>query len=135
MRDRFPERLFLCFAIAVSLTGCAHRAVPSEATPIVDRSYVDLQPGWRIRVITPILKSGKFKTQLHEIAGSNDPFALTAGDDFLGYETSYYTVNAREGTGVAVAFASAEQRKEGKTVRPNRVPWWLCSIYRRTRFT
>jgi hypothetical protein len=111
--------LFLCFAIAVAvnLTGCAHRAVPSEATPIVERNYVDLQPGWRIRVITPILKSGKFKTQLHEVAGSHDPLALTAGDDFLGYETSYYIVSAREGAGVAVAFASAELKKEGKTVR------------------
>lgn len=120
MRDQLPGRLFLCFAIAASLPGCAYRAVHSDAKPFVDRGYVDLQPGWRIRVITPILKSGKFKVQLHEIAGSNDPLAVATGDDFLGFETSYYAVNAREGTGVAIAFASAELKKEGKTVRQTR---------------
>jgi hypothetical protein len=114
------ERLFLCFAIAASLTNCAHRAVHSDARPFVDRSYVDLQPGWRIRVITPILKSGKFKVQLHEIAGSNDPLAVATGDDFLGFETSYYAVNDREGAGVTVVFASAELKKEDKTVRQPR---------------
>jgi hypothetical protein len=113
---RFAKHFLLGSAIAATFAGCAHRIVQSAPEPLVERSYVDLQPGWRVRVITPIQKSGKFKVQLQETAGDST-HVLTTGDDFLGYETSYYAVSAGKGAGVALAFASAELKKEGKTVR------------------
>ncbi len=96
MRWRFAKRLLLCLAIATPLTGCADRTIQSAPEALVERSYVDLQPGWLVRVITPILKSGNFKVQLHETAGSGNSRVLTTGDDFLGFETSYYAVKAHE---------------------------------------
>ena len=44
-------------ALAIVLTGCAARKA-RVAPAAVDRpDYIDLQPGWRLRVVTPVLKS------------------------------------------------------------------------------
>jgi len=45
---------------------------------------VDLQAGWRIRAVTPILKSGKYKPELKETAVAGSGVELSAGDDFIG---------------------------------------------------
>ena len=88
------------------------QAVPHA---FVDRSYVDLRPGWRIRVITPILKSGGFKVQTEQVKSSDGTIELKTGDGIVGYEVSYYTVNARESGGRAIRFTSAETRVRGGT--------------------
>jgi hypothetical protein len=67
--------------------------------------YIDLQPGWRLRVVTPLLKSG----------GS-----LSTAADFLGYEVAYYAVRSRNGSRVRVEFLSAEITKEGTTSAQSR---------------
>ncbi len=84
-------------------------AQPLPATP--DASYIDLQPGWRLRVVTPILKSGGYR--LHAASQRVDGNAITvsAGDDFVGYETAYYAINGRRRAGVSVRFQSAEITK------------------------
>jgi hypothetical protein len=96
-------------ALACVLTGCAARkaSVPPAA---VDRSdYIDLQPGWRLRVVTPALKSG-------------------------GYELAYYAVRSRIGTGVRVAFLSAEINEEGKTTAQSRPLASLFQLPRSARY-
>jgi hypothetical protein len=106
-----------CFVGVSMLVSCAPHAVHSDPQPLVSRDYVDLQPGWRIRVVTPIQKSGEFKVQFKKTAESGiDNVVQTAGDDFLGYELSYYTVRPREGTGIKIVFSSADLKKQGKTV-------------------
>ena len=76
-------------ALAIVLTGCAARKA-RVAPAAVDRpDYIDLQPGWRLRVVTPVLKSG-------------------------GYELAYYAVRSRIGTGVRLQFLSAEITQEGQ---------------------
>jgi hypothetical protein len=70
---------------------------------------VDLEPGWRIRVITPLIAGGGYKPKLKQMQQDN-PLALELGEDFLGYETSYYDV--REG--LKVQFARAEMTRDGK---------------------
>ena len=76
-------------ALAIVLTGCAARKAPAPAGANDRSDYIDLQPGWRLRVVTPVLKSG-------------------------GYELAYYAVRSRSGTGVRLEFLSAEITEEGQ---------------------
>jgi hypothetical protein len=89
----------------------------AQPPPVADRSYVDLQPGWRIRTVTPILKSGKYKPELIETADAGGSVGLSAGGGFIGYETSYYAVTSGQGPGVGIEFVSAETTIDGKTSR------------------
>jgi hypothetical protein len=84
-------------------------------------NWIDLEPGWRIRVITPIQKSGSYIVRYAPKEGSpskvtaetRNPSDLTlnitatADEDFLGYETSFYSVAAHRRGGVAITFQSA----------------------------
>jgi hypothetical protein len=88
-----------------------------------------LQAGWRIRVVTPVLKSGKYVADLKELPSSGGAIELSAGDDFVGYETSYYRVKREEGAGVSIQFTSAgvtiqgnESRKAGPMVQLFKLP-------------
>jgi hypothetical protein len=105
---------FLFPAITAALAGCAMRTRPVVPPPVTDRDYIDLQPGWRIRAITPILKSGAYKPELKEATASGGSVQISAGDDFVGYETSYYSVRPGKPAGVVVAFVSAETNIDGK---------------------
>ena len=103
----------LCLALAFLLTGCAFRKSPAPVAAIqpIGPSYIDLQPGWRLRVVTPILKSGGYRLRStgQTIGGNN--VTLSVGDDFVGYEVAYYAVKARNG----VEFVSAEITRDGRT--------------------
>ena len=101
--------------MAICVTGCAVRKPHEDMGAFVDKSYVDLEPGWRVRVVTPILSSGKFKMQPKEFHAEGKTVALQTGEDFLGYETDYYEVSARNGNGVVVRFGSAEFTSNGKS--------------------
>ena len=52
------------WALVLLLAGCAaHRlqvAAPAAPGPI-EPGYIDLEPGWRLRVVTPILESGGYR--------------------------------------------------------------------------
>jgi hypothetical protein len=81
--------------LAIVLSGCAARKAPVAPTAVDRADYIDLQPGWRLRVVTPVLKSG-------------------------AYELAYYAVRSRNGTGVRLEFLSAEITEEGKTTAQSR---------------
>jgi hypothetical protein len=106
-------------AWALSLSGCAVRHTPAPAAAIqpVNPGYIDLEPGWRLRVVTPILKSGGYRLNFTDETTSVNTITLSPGDDFLGYEVAYYAVKARHG----LEFASAETTREGRTA-PQRHP-------------
>src|SRR5437764_528004 len=53
----------------------------------------DLQPGWRIRVVIPLTKSGKYKVETSTTQTSGNTIELKASDDLLGYEEDFYEVN------------------------------------------
>jgi hypothetical protein len=103
----------LCLALASVLTGCAtrHARAPAAAVQPIGPTYIDLEPGWRLRVVTPILKSGGYRLKLAGQTVDGNTIALSAGDDFLGYEVAYYAVKARNG----VEFVSAETTRDGHT--------------------
>jgi len=111
IRTRRTRAVFL--ALASLLTGCAarHARAPAAMVQPVGPSYIDLEPGWRLRVVTPILKSGGYRLKPTGETSGGNTVTLSVGDDFLGYETAYYAVKARH----AVEFVSAETTRDGRT--------------------
>jgi hypothetical protein len=88
--------------LAILLGGaCERRAARIDAPPELVPGFVDLRPGWRLRVVTPLLKSGGYT------------LTVAAGDELEGYETSYYSVAPHPKGGVRIAFASADVTKQG----------------------
>jgi len=150
MGSRFPRaklcsmpfdglRLLVYLVLAASLAGCSSRnahlpvAQPLPATP--DASYIDLLPGWRLCVITPILKSGEYRLHTASQRVEGNTIAISAGDDFVGYETAYYAINGRRADGVGIRFQSAGITKAGQTnaqsrplVRLFRLPRWATHV-------
>ena len=111
---RAASRIFgtpaLYLTLSLLLTSCAFHHV-STPVPPTNTSYIDLEPGWRLRVVTPILKSGGYRVKPTSESSSGDTVALSVGDDFLGYEVAFYAV-ARDG----VQLISAETTRNGQTV-------------------
>jgi len=111
-------RLILYVGVVTLLAGCGPRAVRIAATAAVpaNNDYLDIQAGWRLTAVTPILKSGGYvlkTTDKTTISGNG--FTLSAGTDFVGYEVAHYEVIGQRGGRVRVEFNSAEVTKEGKT--------------------
>ena len=107
--------MLLGLAMAICAAGCAVRKPHDGMDAFVDSSYIDLEPGWRVRVVTPILNSGKFKMQPNEVQTEGKAVVLNTGNDFVGYETDYYEVSAQNVNGVVVRFGSAEFASNGKS--------------------
>jgi hypothetical protein len=90
----------------LTLPACASRTThlpTSPAAPAVAAGppyFIDLQPGWRLHVVTPILKSGGYRPKLEGEPGST---TLSLGTDFLGYEVAWYAVTSRR-----IVFTAAE---------------------------
>lgn len=117
--------LALFAVIAAVMCSCARPkvAIPGGLVQTSSLKWIDLQPGWRVRVVTPILRSGGYLvkaqpvpagkqsgTRLNVESSRNTTFNITlaAGPDFIGYEVSSYAVKRRRGGGVRVIFKSAE---------------------------
>ena len=118
------NRRVWCVFLLIVLSGCASRVkrvVAPPANPGLQLSYLDLQPGWRLRVITPLTKSGTYRVGLSGEARQDGNSTLAASDEFLGYETSFYTVRRRGRRGVQIQFTSGEQTTNGVT-RPESKP-------------
>jgi hypothetical protein len=64
--------------------------------------------------VTPVLKSGKYVTDFKEMPSSGGAIELSAGDDFVGYETSFYRVSPSAQSGVSIEFMSSAVTVDGK---------------------
>jgi len=90
--------------------------VPSASAPPSGNSdYVDLQPGWRLTVVTPILKSGGYVVRTSPTNASGNAIELKADADFIGYEISRYLITARRNGVLNAKFDSAQVTKDGRT--------------------
>ena len=104
------------------LSGCGVRrtAVRPAAVPLKDPgpTFVDLQPGWDVRVVSPILKSGGYKLDFVASSESTSGSAITikTTDNFLGYESALYKVEAN-GKGVRIILDHTEAIRDGVTTR------------------
>lgn len=124
-----------CVVSSALLPGCARRAAPIAAVPTAaSRDFVDLRPGWRLRVVTPLLKSGGFKLQTFVTQVSGNTVTLSDGGELQGYETAFYEVAAHPGGGVRISFASAEVTKQGVSVPQPRPVVPLFDLPPRARF-
>ena len=104
-------------ALAIVLAGCARHLAPPP--PVASGpSFVELEAGWRVRVITPMLKSGGFPLKIADRQEAGNMIALRAGDDFLGYETAAYAVEVRKGGGVRVALTGVDLNRDGAITHP-----------------
>ena len=111
-------RFILYVGLLTLLSGCASRtARVSLATPArsANQDYLDIHAGWRLTVVTPILKSGAYVIKTPDTPVSSNGVTLSAGTDFLGYEVAHYEAKGQRGGRVRVEFSSAEMTKEGKT--------------------
>ncbi len=73
------------------------------------REYVDLEPGWRLRIVAPVTRSGSYEVKPQASQQRGNTISLKTGDDLIGYETAFWSIQARPGNrGVKVALASAE---------------------------
>jgi hypothetical protein len=106
----------LAAAGAATLSGCRARQPSSQPSAIDNLPYIDLRPGWRIRVVAPILKSGGYKLQLEEVHNQNGTIRMKTGNDFEGYETDYYEVRNVENL-LTITFRSAEIRHNDGSLR------------------
>jgi hypothetical protein len=107
-------RWLVLLPLGMVLVCCVRHAPHNDSFPSTDRSYLDLQLGWRVRTVTPLLKSGKYVPEFKSSKNANGVVELSSGNDLLGYETSDYSVVSGEGGGVKLIFSSAENFIDGK---------------------
>jgi hypothetical protein len=110
-------RLIPYVGALILLTGCASRTAHVAATPAgsANNDYLDIQSGWRLTVVTPILKSGGYVLKTPDKPTSGNGFTPSAGTDFVGYEVANYGVKGQRRGRVRVEFNSAEVTQQGKT--------------------
>jgi hypothetical protein len=110
-------RIALIQVLLVFLVGCHHSNPPTLPPNLMNGHYIDLQPGWRLKVVVPILESGAYKVKTEESVSSGGTVNMHAEDGFKGYETDLYSVNAASDGQSVIALQSAEftainQKKE-----------------------
>jgi hypothetical protein len=129
-------RTLAALLLAVTTTGCAVRRAPSPDVlkDAAVRGFIDLQPGWRIKVVTPILKSGGYFPNIAAEKEQGNIVRLSSDADLVGYETSYYSVKQRKDQGVKVEIASVLLTKESKTTRQDQPVLQLFNLPSTVRF-
>lgn len=79
----------------------------------VQTGYVDLEPGLRLRVTTPVVPQGE--TLQSEAATGNVATGLTVRSNAMGWETAFYDVKGQgAGSAVELSFFSGEQVIDGE---------------------
>jgi hypothetical protein len=108
-----------CLAVVgLALAGCARRTeIVTPKAPSQDDAFLELKAGYRLRVITPMTRSGGYRVAT-AAAGPVKPgeaITLRTTDDFLGYETAYYAIE-QQTLGVRIRFLSAQRTIEGTAI-------------------
>jgi hypothetical protein len=100
--------------LGLVLAACIHRSTPEPpATAESARpDFLDLQPGWRLRITTPLSPGS---ASVAEAATSGNTITLVAPAGF-GYHTAYYAIRKDPAGGVLrFEFVSGSLSREGKT--------------------
>ena len=107
-------------AVGMLCACSAHKPQPPPHF-FVDQRYIDLQPGWRIKVVTPIVKGGGYGVQTEEVKASEGSVEMRTTADFIGYEVDYYAVESADDR-IAIRFLSAETRTNGGNAKRRTAP-------------
>src|SRR5579872_5417387 len=127
-------RVVLLVLSLLTLGGCAaHRPLVIQDKETLNPSFLEIQAGTRLRVITPVLKSGGYVAQTLTEITPGDPTNLRVGDDYIGYADDYYLAKKR-GSGIRIEFQSADTVKQGKTVPQNHPTLGLFRLPSQMRF-
>jgi hypothetical protein len=105
---------------ALILAGCAHKVLPPPVAQEWAPDFLDLQAGWRLKITTPLLSSGKYQIQPTEEQSSGSTITLSTGEQSIGYENAFYRIQSQSG-GVRLVMISTEMFKDGKAV-PDAAP-------------
>jgi hypothetical protein len=82
------------------------------------KGAVTLEPGFRLKVVAPLLKAGYSEIKA-TLEPNSKPGQLEVNVEGLeGFETAYHDVRARPGGGVEFALTSVEQNRLGKLTHP-----------------
>jgi hypothetical protein len=123
----------LLFAVITITSNCARpkAAIPAPPASHASSEWIDLQPGWRVRVITPVVPGGGYvvkttpvedqtsdaKASERRSPSATNAIVISATSNLIGYEVSFYDVKPRRGGGVHVVFDSAEVHKKDQWSR------------------
>ena len=115
-------------ALAVS-TACSRKPLraPAIKSPKPDNSYVDLEAGWKVRIVVPLFKSGGFRVSDSARQMGGATISISA-DDFIGYSVYSYAVKHGRKGRVRLEFVSADITRYGKTIlapKPSPLPFQL----------
>lgn len=128
----FP--LLTCIGVLTAIAGCARNNVHVPISPAIarnDNSYVDLEPGWTLQIVVPLLKSGGFRSSLVPQESNGNTISISAAD-LIGYTTSRYTITGKKGGGVRLRFVFSEETRNGKTVPTSNAPILPFELPRKT---
>lgn len=108
----------VALVILVSLAGCSKSVKVATAPPPIPtettREYIDLEPGWRLRIVAPVTKSGSTDVGVLTEQRQGNVITLKTSADLIGFETAFWSIIARPGGGISIRLASAELTVEGK---------------------
>ncbi|MFN0103182.1 MAG: hypothetical protein ACKV2U_13965 [Bryobacteraceae bacterium] len=108
----------LIVALTFLLGGCAPKRMPPPASLSGAPSFIQLEAGWRVRVITPMLKSGGFLLKSAGPQEEGGTITLRAGDEFQGFETAIYAAGKHKRSGVAITLAEVTFNRNGELTHP-----------------
>lgn len=107
--------------VVIALAGCAPRRMPPPKVPLVrSPAYLDLEAGWSVHVVTPVLKSGGFLLRPQEERAEGNTITMRADDEVLGYETAVYGVKQGRRGGVRLALSQVTLHRGDTLTRPRK---------------
>jgi hypothetical protein len=129
--------VFALGAVVWISPGCSRAPVPvaTPATPgsrILDKSYVDLQGGSKLRVIVPLSGAVGAQATVESSQAQNQITVHTEGS--FGYEQSRYAVDRKSSGKVRLVFQSADVTKENQTTAEAKEPALPFPLPRSTEF-
>lgn len=122
---RLLGTLFLLAAVLFfTAAGCfrktVHAPVAATSSPS-DNSYMDLKPGERLRILIPVLSSGGHQVTWGSEHMEGNAIVLSA-TNVVGYELSYYSIEAKVNGKVQLKFVSAAKTIDGTTTPEGSAP-------------
>jgi hypothetical protein len=133
---RSATRQVFAFSFCLLLIAFIRRVPVQTSAPdnrIAEPNYVDLRAGWRLRVVIPIQRSGGYIVPTAALP-QGDTISVSAGGDFIGYETDYYDVRSHHGSEMRIAFNRAEAVERGNTSNRTQPTLQLFSLPPHVKF-
>jgi hypothetical protein len=120
--------------LLLALAGCRATVAPVVASaPQAQPDYVDFTPGSRLRIVAAITKSGKSEVAF-EAARQEGNVITMKGDDLIGYETAFWSLDPRPGGGVSLKLASATLTVNGNPANITQPTRALLHLPRSARY-